>query len=278
MHGRMRTGNVPKTSRWTGAPVDFRTFFGQHVRRLRLGAGETQEQIGCAVRYSGDAIRKMESGDRPPPEGVEDYLDDHYDAKGLLAALGREARTDSRAFPDWVEQEQRATDIRTYDMRVIPGLLQTEDYARTMIKTVSPWLDIEAQVEMRLARQAVLGRATVRAVIEQAALERVVGGPAMQREQLKHLRALPENVAIQIVPTSALQHPGLSGPLTILRFAKDSPLVRGDSRGKGEIVDDPVGVSRAERVFDGIIAAALPEHLSAEMIDAMIEELSRDDL
>lgn len=260
--------------------MDFRTFFGQQVRRLRHGEGETQQQIGRVVRYSDDAIRKMESGDRPPPEGVEDYLDEHYDAKGILAALGREARADASAFPDWVDQEQRATDIRTYDMRLIPGLLQTAGYARGVITTLAPWqTDVEGEVQLRLQRQAVLQRAKVRAVIEQAALECVVGDVATQIDQLARLLALPENVTVQVVPSSVRIHPGKAGPLALLRFA-DSPtvLARADGRSGGDVIDDPVAVRREEQAFDGIIAVALSRELSAELIEAMIEELSRNDL
>lgn len=263
--------------------MDVRRFFGQHARRLRIEDGHTHQWIGEQVRYSDDAISKMESGERPPPEGVPEFLDELYCTRGLLTALGHEARIDAAGFPDWVEQELKATDIRTYDPRLIPGLLQTEPYARAVIKTFSPWADadrIADAVQRRMARQVVLERAMVRVVIEEAALERVVGDPRVQARQLTHMLTLPDTVAVHIVPTSAGLHPGHDGPLTILRFApqKRRTLARTESRSRGIVIDDALAVARAERAFDEIVATALPRDRSAEWIQGLIEKLPQDDL
>lgn len=262
--------------------MDVRRFFGQHARRLRIEDGYTHQWIGEQVRYSDDAISKMESGERPPPDGIPEFLDELYQTRGLLAALGHEARVDASGFPDWLEQEQRATDIRTYDPRLIPGLLQTEEYARVVVKTFSPWADeqrVTEAVNARLARQAVLERAVIRVVIEEAALERVVGGPAVQIPQLNRLVALPDNVAVHVVPTDAGLHPGHDGPLTILRFApkKGRTMARTESRSRGIVIDDALGVARAERAFDEIVATALPRVRSAGWVQALLDKLSHDD-
>ena len=263
--------------------MDVRRFFGQHARRLRIEGGYTHQWIGEHVRYSDDAISKMESGERPPPEGIPEFLDELFQARGLLTALGHEARMDASGFPDWLEQEQRATDIRTYDPRLIPGLLQTEEYARIVVRTFSPWADEERvteAVQARLERQAVLDRSMIRVVIEEAALERVVGGPQVQIPQLTRLVNLPDNVAVQIVPTDAGLHPGHDGPLTILRFApkRGRTMARTESRSRGIVIDDPLGVARAERAFDEIVATALPRDRSAGWVRSLLEKLSHDDL
>lgn len=263
--------------------MDARRFFGHQARRLRLENGYTHRWIGERVRYSDDAIGKMESGDRPPPQGVPEFLDDLYQTQGLLTALGNQARTEKTEFRDWVEQEQRATYIRTYDMRLIPGLLQTERYARVVFKVFSPWADdaaITRAVQNRLSRQATLDRATVRVAIEEAAIERVVGDRQTQIDQLARLLALPENVSVHIVPTSAGLHAGHDGQLTILRFAPTTApaLARTESRGEGIVIDDALDVARAEHVFDEIIAASLTRHHSEDWIHTLIEELSENDL
>ena len=255
--------------------MDFRTAFGQIVRRLRAERNETQELIGKEARYSDRAIGMVEQGLRAPSEELCKFYDTHYDLKGVLADLGGLARADSSGFRDWVDREQAATDIRTYDMRFVPGLLQTPDYARTLINTLTPWLDADEQVQIRLARQAVLHRAQVRAVIEQSVIERVIGDPEIQAQQLARLLGPPRNVTVQVVPTMAGMHPGVAGPLDLLSFEKDRPLARADGRGDGEVFDSPQEVRRTERAFDAIIAAAMPPEQSAEYIAAVIEELEQ---
>lgn len=253
--------------------MDFRTAFGQIARRLRAEHDETQERIGREARYSDRAIGLVEQGLRAPSEDLCRFYDDHYALKGVMTDLGGYARADSSGFRDWVEREQAACDIRTYEPAAVPGLLQTTDYARTLINRLTPWLDMEEQVQMRLARQAVLKRAEVRAVIEQSAVERVVGTVEIQFEQLAHLLTLTETTTVQVIPTAAGHHPGLLGQLTILGFERGQALVRADSRGDGDIFDTPSDVRRAERAFDGIIAAAMSPEQSAEYIAAVMEEL-----
>lgn len=255
--------------------MDFRTAFGQIARRLRESNGDTQETIGKESRYTDSMIRKVELGQRAPSEPLCTFLDQKYDAHGILIDLGGFARADASGFPDWIEREQAATDIRTYEIGCIPGLLQTEAYARTLIEARTPWLDIEERVQMRLSRQAVLDRAKVRAVIEQAAIERIIGDPDTQYEQLMRLLSLPSNVTVQIVPTMAGLHPGVDGPMVLLRFDSGRPLARADGRGKGEIFDDPTTVRRMEQDFDAIIAAAMSPEDSAEYIAAVVEELDQ---
>ena len=255
--------------------MDFRTAFGQIVRRLRAEHNETQEQIGEKARYSDRAIGMVEQGLRPPSEALSRFYDEHYELNGVLVDLGTYARDDASGFRDWVNREQAACGIRTYEMAFIPGLIQTPEYARTLIDALTPWLDLEEQVQLRLSRQSVLQRAQVRAVIEQSAIERVIGSPDVQFDQLTRLLALPRNVTVQVMPTAAGLHPGIAGQLTILSFENGRPLVRTDSRGEGEVFDNPRAVIREERAFDAIIAAAMPPDQSAEYIAAVIEELEQ---
>lgn len=255
--------------------MDFRTAFGQIARRLRAENNETQERIGREARYSDRAIGMVEQGLRAPSEDLCRFYDQHYDLRGVMTDLGGYARADSSGFRDWVDREQAACDIRTYEMGYVPGLLQTANYARTLIETLTPWLDTDEQVQLRLSRQAVLQRAGLRALIEQSAIERVIGDADIQFQQLSRLLKLARNVTVQVVPMMAGIHPGLSGQLTILGFDNGRPLVRADGRGDGEVFDSPQAVRRAERAFDGIIAAAMSPEQSAEYIAAVMEELER---
>lgn len=254
--------------------MDYRRFFGQQVRRLRTEDGRTQEWIGTRARYSDRAIGMVESGERPPSEHLAGFYDELFGTRGVLAELGREARGDTSGFKDWAGREQAADYIRTYESDLIPGLLQTADYARAVFTTLTPHADIDEDVRVRLGRQAVLERARVRALVEEVALERVVHDRETQVEQLAHLRALPAHVTVQVVPTAAGLHPGVAGPLTILRFdGGDRTLARAEGRSPGEFIDEPREVARFEETYDAIAAVALPVHDSAEFIEAVMKEL-----
>lgn len=254
--------------------MDYRRFFGQQVRRLRTEDGKTQEWIGRQARYSDRAIGLVESGERPPSEQLAAFYDELYGMRGLFIALGHEARRDTSGLTDWAAHEQAADYVRTYVTGLIPGLLQTPDYARAVFTMLTPYADIEEDVRIRLGRQAVLKRARVRAVIEEVALECVVRDRDTHIAQLGHLLDLPENVRVQVVPTAAGLHPGKAGPLTILRFDDGRrTLARAEGRSKGEFVDDPRAVARYEEEYDAVIEAALPVDDSAEFIEAVMKEL-----
>jgi hypothetical protein len=139
-------------------------------------------------------------------------------------------------MPDWFEAyvglEEAALGIRTYEIQFIPGLLQTEDYARAVTllgHPAAPAADIDRRVSLRMARQAVLTRRTpsyLWAVIDEAALRRPAGRPGVMRRQLKHLLEAAErpNVTVQVIPFQAGGHAAAGGPFSILRFAeRDQP-------------------------------------------------------
>jgi len=253
--------------------MNFRIAFGNIVRKLRERHGETQEEVGKLARYSDRAIGMLEQGLRAPSESLAEFYDEHYGMQGVLIELGANARKDSTGFPDWVRWEQSASDIRLYDMRLIPGLFQTEEYARAVIQKLTPWLEVEEEVVLRLSRQCVLQRAEVRAVIEQSVIERVIGDLEIHFEQLARLLTLPKNVAVQVMPTMAGLHTGLAGPLTILSFDASRTLVRAEARNPTEILDNPQEIQRAERAYNALVAAAMSEEQSAEFIAAITEEL-----
>jgi transcriptional regulator with XRE-family HTH domain len=253
--------------------MDYRRFFGKQVRRLRTEDGQTQEWIGQRARYSDRAVGMVESGERPPSEHLAAYYDELYGMRGVLVELGNEARRDTSGFDDWVAREQAADYIRTYETGLIPGLLQTPDYARAVIKMLTPYADIDEAVRTRIGRQGVLKRARVRALVEEAALERAFDIET-QAEQLAHLLAQPEDVAVQVVPTAAGMHPGVVGPMTILHYDDGgSPIIRTDGRRRAEFIDHPREVARIEEEYDAILSAALPVGDSAEFIEAVMKEL-----
>jgi transcriptional regulator with XRE-family HTH domain len=219
-----------------------RLVLGARLRRLREAAGVSPETACKTIRASRSKISRLELGrtgfklrdvaDLLTLYGVRDDAE-----RATMLALVEHTNADSwwqeyaDVVPAWLEDyldlEQAATLIRAYEVAYVPGLLQTEDYARAVLwsgRTALPDLDVERQVQLRVRRQQVLDRAEpVRlwAVIDETALRRPVGGDAVMRAQLRHLieaSRLP-HVNIQVLPLSAGGHPA-AGSLTMLRFSE----------------------------------------------------------
>jgi hypothetical protein len=195
-------------------------------------------------------------------------------------------------FDVYIGLEEAASQLAWYESELVPGLLQTEDYARTLIQADNPGVDAEEisrRVHVRMARQPLIRRATaplhLQVALNQGILRRPVGGPAIMSDQLGRLAEVSElaNVSLRVVPFSAGLHPGLmSGPFVILRF----PL-NGDGRESepatvymdlftGALYLDKGGeVERYAQAFGGIWDACLDEAASRDLIHHAAEELKK---
>jgi transcriptional regulator with XRE-family HTH domain len=225
----------------SAGPSVQRLVLGGHLRRLREKAQLTTDQAADVIRASHSKISRMERGrvsfkerdicDLLSLYGVADVTE-----REELLALAREANAPgwwqsySDILPHWLEPyfglEAAASVIRTYELQFVPGLLQTADYARAVIRLGSAGSEDEVgrRTEARISRAAILSRGDAPrlwAVIDEAALRRPLGGPAVMREQIRHLIQMADHpaVTIQVLPFSAGGHPALGGPFTILRFA-----------------------------------------------------------
>jgi transcriptional regulator with XRE-family HTH domain len=228
-------------SRAAGPSVQ-RLVLGGHLRRLREKAGLTAEQAADEIRASHSKISRIEHGrvsfkerdigDLLKLYGVADPAE-----RDALMMLAREANVPgwwqrySDILPNWLEPyfglEAAASFIRTYELQFVPGLLQTEDYARCVIRlgNVLGEEEVARRTEVRVNRKTVLEREDPPrkwAVIDEAALRRPIGGRAVMREQIRYLISMCEHpaVTLQVLPFSAGGHPALGGPFTILRFAE----------------------------------------------------------
>lgn len=256
-------------------------FFGAELRRYRLAAGLSQEGLGTLINYTGAFIGLVENAKRTPPRELAQAADRVLAANGALDQLWRLVDADS--YPQWfrpyLDLEADATVIRVYDLRVVPGLLQTRDYARAVMRAgrlTATGEEVDQAADARIARQELLctpDAPLLRVVLDEAVLHRVVGGPKVVREQLARLADPLPNVAVQVLPFAAGQHAGLDGPLTLLQFADQAPLGYADGRSRGRLIDDPDEVKQVSAVFDAIVGVALPPEISAEMIIAIREEL-----
>lgn len=239
--------------------------FGQQLKLSRLRAGLERPELGAQTGYSASTIASYEQGRRIPPPRFIDQADELLDAGGMLRAGKEEvARAQYPAFfQDAARLEAEAVELHVYATQAVPGLLQTEEYARSVFAMWRPLLDdetIERRVAARLARQEVFTRRPaphLSFVLEEAVLHRQLGGQTVWHNQLEQMRlvSLKRNVEIQIMPLAREEHAGLAGPFTLIEDDGGQRIsyteVQGDSRvrterGKVRELEAAYGVLRAQ--------------------------------
>jgi transcriptional regulator with XRE-family HTH domain len=223
-------------------PTVQRLVLGSQLHRLRESRGISAEQAAEAIRGSHSKISRMEHGrvgfkDRDVSDLLTLYGVTDPEERAALLNLAREANTPgwwhaySDILPNWLEPyvglEAAASVIRTYEVQFVPGLLQTEGYARALIRlgSAANEEEITRRAELRVSRQEILSGPhppQLWAVIDEGALRRPVGGAQVAREQLSHLIEMADHpaVTLQILPFRAGPHAAMGGPFTILRFAE----------------------------------------------------------
>ncbi|GGO84011.1 transcriptional regulator [Wenjunlia tyrosinilytica] len=225
-------------------PTVRRRKLGAELRRQRDKAGLTSEEAAHRVGWHQSKVSRIETGrSGARPADVRSLLDVYgVDDTGLRQALEELARDGAKrgwwqsyrdmlppSYIDFISLESDAASMRTLEMSVVPGLLQTADYARAVTREVLPrrrCAEVDALVDVRIARQVVLGREPplqLWAVIDEAALRREVGGPEVMRTQMLRLAQLAArpHVHIQVLPFSRGAHIGLTGPFVIFSFPND---------------------------------------------------------
>lgn len=250
-------------------PTAARKRFGARLRKLRQGRRWRQEELAAKLGYSTDFYRHVEAGRRTPPSNLGTRIDEIFEIPGeIMADLCAEAQHDQTPINELRENEQSAKHIRIWEQRMIPGLLQTEDYARTV-------LDIDADVADRMQRQKILTRedpVRLHAVLDESVLWRKVGTPEQFRGQLHHLL----NFDVQIIPMSYGFHSGTHGPQIIMDFDGRPTLVWREAQGIGTIADTAEAAEQARDIWEEVLGLALSPEISAEMIMAIADELPED--
>lgn len=221
-------------------PTVLRIALGGQLRRLREAKGITREAAGDAIRGSHAKISRLELGrtgfkERDIRDLLSLYGVNDTEERERFLDLARQANEPgwwhrySDLLPQWfgtyLGLEQAASKIRTYEAHLVPGLLQTPEYARAVVALGYEDADTDRRVQVRQRRQEILHRSDppiVWAVIDEAALHRPVGGPRVHREQMEHLIALAElpTVTVQVLPYSAGEHAAAGSSFSILRFAE----------------------------------------------------------
>ena len=259
-------------------------FFGAELRRARTAVGLSQDQLGQRLGYSGAQVGKVETGERAPAQDFAEACDRAFpDVGGLFGRIHQLARRWDGGYPswfaEWVDSERNATSLRSWEPLLIPGLLQTTDYARAILaadpETTEDQLD--ELVSARLERQAILDRPsppTLWVVLDEAVLHRLIGVRKVVYDQLLHLAdaSCRSNITVQIVPAEIGAHAGLLGGFAIASFDNEPSTVYMESPDQGQTTQLPSVVRRLARTFDTLRADALPRGASRDLIGKVAEE------
>jgi transcriptional regulator with XRE-family HTH domain len=278
------------------SPTVRRRRLALELRRLREVARLTCEEVAEHLECSASKISRVETGRvSVSPRDVRDMLklygvpDQQRDS---LVQLSRDSRQKGwwHAYGEinpklatYVGLESAASEIRVYEVNLIPGLLQTEEYARTMIRsgTMNGNLaDVDRMVALRMARQPALTRndpPMLWTVVDEAALRRRVGGTELMRSQLEHVLELSslKNVAMQVIPFGAGAHPAMGRPFVILVFPEriDPDVVYLEDLTSALYLEDVDEVDRYNVLFNQLRATALSFDDSAALVTSVLKDL-----
>ncbi|CAM5249997.1 helix-turn-helix domain-containing protein [Streptomyces californicus] len=228
--------------------------FGEVVKAFRKRARLTQEEFAPLVRYSVETIASIEQGRRFPPPDFVERAEAVLDAFGVIEAAAKHLtrkRGLASWFQQWAQLELSALSLHTYECRMIPGLLQTPAYARTLFTDQLPPLtdeQIEVQLAARQERQQLLRNRPNTAfsfILEEHLFLRNLGGDEVTSEQLDHLLELSElrNVTIQIMDVVRPHHSGLGGPMQLLETPQHQWFGYLEGQKYGQLVTDPKAIS-----------------------------------
>ncbi|MFJ8882753.1 Scr1 family TA system antitoxin-like transcriptional regulator [Streptomyces sp. NPDC102402] len=264
-----------------------RALLGAELRHRREAAGLSQEDLGAPLFVSGSFIGQLEAGTRRMQLDQAQKLDEVLAADGFFvrncAALRKSKYPDH--FAEAAEAEREAIAIKEYAPLLIPGLLQTEAYARAVFRAYQPTATedtIDELVAARLARAQLLVDPTtplVWVVLDEAALRRHTGGRTVMGQVLRHIAALARRhrVIVQVLPFSTGAHMALEGPLKLMSFSDAPPLAYLQGLGTGKLQDDPATVKRYELTYDLVVASALSPEVSLALIESVAEDYTHDD-
>ncbi len=279
-----------------GSATVRRMLVGAHLRRLREQKGISRADAGYTIRASESKMSRLELGRVAFKErDISDLLmlygvTDPEERDAVLAMVEEANRPDwwrvyedvmPGSFQNYVGLEESATTLRTYETHFVPGLLQTEDYARALMGSAVPppaSRDLDRAVALRMTRQQVLTRPNplnLWAVVEESALRRHVGGEKVHRAQIEHLLEVTRapNVALQVLPLDSGLH-AAGGAFSLLRFAdSDLPDVVYVEHLVGALyIDKLEHVERYTEVMDRLSVRSLTPEASADAISKLLSD------
>ncbi|MFI1381925.1 Scr1 family TA system antitoxin-like transcriptional regulator [Embleya sp. NPDC020886] len=266
-------------------PSDSLRTFGAVVQALREHAGLSRVDLGTRVRFSKHTVESVELGRRMPDEA---FVERAEEALGNTGALRMAARHLTRGeaglaawFRRWARLEREAVSLCTYECCLVPGLLQSEAYARAVFEGTIPLRtdeELEAQLAARMERQAMMReRPTVPFgfIVEEHVFRRRFGDAQAMRALVDHVleRSTPRNVTLQVVPLTAELHTCLDGPLQILETPAGQRLGYSEGQENGRLIADRKEVSLLCQRYDTLRSQALNPKESRDLLERLRGEL-----
>jgi transcriptional regulator with XRE-family HTH domain len=256
------------------------------VRQLKLwreSAGLTQAEFGTAIGYGEELVSSVERGRRIPRSEYLDRADEALDAGGKIAALKQDVAEVRypKKVRDLKKLEAGATELCAYNNSVIHGLMQTEEYARAVLRARRPPFtadQLEQQVAARLARQDIISNTTAQAAFSfvqcESTLRRPIGGKMVMRGQLERLLEVSafHHVDLQVLPLSREENSGLDGSFRLLRLADGTTVGHVEVAHISRVIAEPREVQLLDIQYGIIRAQALSPRESTALIEKVLGE------
>ncbi|BDH10603.1 helix-turn-helix domain-containing protein [Streptomyces hygroscopicus] len=255
--------------------------FGAVVKAFRGRATLTQEGLARRVGFSAGTVASIEQGRRLPPPDFIERAERVLDSFGVLRAMATQlARQPGLAawFRQWARLEEQAISLYTYECRLVPGLLQTEAYARALFEHRIPLLtdeETETQVTARLDRQKLLRDRPNTAfsfIVDEHVFLRRTGGADVTRELLDHVLETAQrlrNVELQVMPLTRGVHAGMGGPLRLLETPSNRWYAYCEGQRSGQLISDPKTISTLHMRYAKLRSQALTPEDSLSLLMQM---------
>lgn len=266
-----------------GTLPTFRATFIQELRARREQAGMTQREFAEKAHVSLSSVKQYEGGRKRPVRKFAVWCDEFYGCPGTVVRLydGMVAESHPSWFGPRVLLEDKAAFIHEWEVRGIPGLLQTRAYASAVIRACRPYdpeEDLEREAAARIDRQGILTRddpPRLWVVLGEGVLRQAVGGARVMREQVDHLISAAElqGTVIQVLPFGVSDAPGVDGPAALFEFDDSSPAAYLEGWRSGRIVKDPKEVAGIATAINVIKGCALSPIDSVRLMTRIRSEL-----
>ncbi|MFB6985763.1 MULTISPECIES: helix-turn-helix domain-containing protein [unclassified Streptomyces] len=261
--------------------------YGDWLKAQREAAGLTQQELADAAIMTRSHISHIEAGRRIPSEEDARRLDKALNTGNVLSSFlpGKNDGTIADFFEPARQLEQQATMIREFALNFVPGILQTERYARAVLGPAFPPKSDEERdkhVVTRLERAKILNdpvTPVVWALLDEAVLHRPVGGPGVMAEQLMHIVRLAETerIRVHVLPFALGFHPLMESMLTLMWFEDQPPVAYSEALRMGKVHDSPSVVRQLQSRYDLALSDALPLKESQALLRATVKEYAHHD-
>lgn len=257
------------------------SLFVDEMRAMRDQRKWSQAELADKAGYSESAVAMVETYQRPPTKTFAKAMDRAFGTPGTFERLERRLSDVPfpAAFRSFAPHEKEATSLRMFEHSIVPGLLQTPEYARAVLETKPNASDdvIDGDVSNRLARQSVLSREgppLVWTLIDEGVLYRPVAPPPVMHDQLRHLAEMSRlpNITIQLVPYDAGGHSGLLGAFVIADRSTGGSIVFIEDVTGGRVSEDAATVAEVALRFEALRSEALPKNASRTLIESVAKE------